>query len=127
MKDQLQEILKVLQGDLDHNKVAEAKQKIKSLIDSTPADSSVRTRANVQNLLTITVHTDCDSGVYQIGEMDFSLPHPTLDWLSAEEGNREKLAGWLEWLGDSCRKDYPPFGKSSYPNHSQSQQAGKAP
>lgn len=66
--------------------------------------------ATKQELLKISVHTDSDTGVYSIGEMDFSVPLTTQEWLETE-GNRVKLSDWLRWLADSCEQNSPPFSR----------------
>lgn len=59
-------------------------------------------------LLKVTVVTDDDTGIYQIGELDFGIPYTTHDYLK-DTKNREKLADWLKWLSEQCRKSKSPF------------------
>lgn len=61
-----------------------------------------------QILLKVTVITDDETGIYQTGELDFSIPSNTDNWLQ-EPVNRKKLADWLQWLSNQCRKSLPPF------------------
>lgn len=75
--------------------------------------------ATTQDLITIKVHTDDDTGMYYVGEMDYGVPSTTEKWLKGERNgktNRETLAEWLEHLAESCRNQHPPFGN----NHRQS-------
>ena len=67
--------------------------------------------AMTRDLLTIGVHTDDETGVYSIGEMDYAVPWETRRWLETGD-NREKLAEWLEVLAKSCRESRPPFGNN---------------
>lgn len=61
-----------------------------------------------QKLICVTVVTDDDTGMYDVGEMDFSVPWSTQAWLD-REGNRAKLADWLAELSRLCRDSAPPF------------------
>jgi hypothetical protein len=61
-----------------------------------------------KTLLRITVITDDDTGIHQIGELDFGIPISTNDWLEKTD-NRKKLADWLLWLSNQCRDSKSPF------------------
>lgn len=61
-----------------------------------------------KKLIKITVVTDDDTGIYDIGEMDYSVPYATKEW-AVDPGNREKLAAWLDDLALMCRNAEPPF------------------
>lgn len=60
-------------------------------------------------LLTVTVVTDDDTGMYQIGELDFGIRGTCGNYIEKPE-NREKLANWLQMLADRCRNSQSPFG-----------------
>ncbi len=69
--------------------------------------------STTQDLITIKVHTDTDTGMHYVGEMDYRVPFSTKEWLQGEcrgQSNRETLASWLEDLAESCRNHCPPFG-----------------
>ena len=56
-----------------------------------------------KELFRITKVTDCDTGIYQVGELDYSMPIKTMEWLGDPESGaarRESLAKWLRWLAD---------------------------
>jgi hypothetical protein len=53
-------------------------------------------------LLKVTVITDDETGIYEVGQLDFGLPYKTHKYLETPK-NREKLADWLKWLSDQCR------------------------
>ena len=61
-----------------------------------------------RKLITITVVADDDTGIYGVGDMDYSMPYATKEWVAIPE-NREKLAGWLNELALACRRTEPPF------------------
>jgi hypothetical protein len=77
--------------------------------------------AVTQNILTVVVHVDDDTGMYYVGEMDYRVPSTTKKWLE-EVDNRDKLAQWLEHLADSCRCSRPPFGENYPESHGCSEQ-----
>jgi len=60
-------------------------------------------------LLTVTVVTDDSTGMYDVGELDFGIRHPCIQYLNREPENRNKLANWLEMLAQKCRDGKAPF------------------
>lgn len=59
-------------------------------------------------LLEITVITDDDTGIYEIGELDFRRTSYCNDFLE-KDGNRKKFADWLRWLADAAENHTSPF------------------
>lgn len=64
-----------------------------------------------QVLLKVTIVTDDDTGIYNIGELDFGILGPCYQYIENPE-NRERLADWLQMLADRCRNSQTPFGNS---------------
>lgn len=61
-----------------------------------------------QVLLTITTVTDDDTGMYQIGELDFGIMGHCEPFLK-KPGNRAKFVAWLRWLADAAENGESPF------------------
>ncbi len=59
-------------------------------------------------LLKITTITDDDTGIYEIGEMDFGKTGHCEKFL-AKDGNRKKFVDWLRWLADAAENGNAPF------------------
>lgn len=57
-------------------------------------------------LLSIYVITDDDTGIYQIGELDFGKTGHCEDYLVS---NRAKFVAWLRWLANSAEDGTDPF------------------
>jgi hypothetical protein len=54
-----------------------------------------------RRLLSVELVTDCDTGLYEVGAIDFSVPTTTHDWLDDEERGRERrsnVAHFLHWM-----------------------------
>ena len=69
--------------------------------------------STTQNLLTIKVHIDDDTGMYQVGELDYGVSMFAKNWVQEKthgQCNRESLVNWLEHLADACKNNRPPFG-----------------
>jgi len=60
-------------------------------------------------LLTVTVVTDDDTGIWKVGELEFGVRGTCQEYLKREPENRDKLADWLQMLADKCRSDQAPF------------------
>jgi hypothetical protein len=61
-----------------------------------------------QILLTITVITDDDTGIYQVGELDFGKTGHCETFLAKAE-NREMFVEHLRWLADAAENGTSPF------------------
>jgi hypothetical protein len=61
-----------------------------------------------ETLLKITVVTDDSTGIYNIGDLDYSRPTRCLDFLD-KPGNRKRFADWLRKLADAAEHGKPPF------------------
>lgn len=59
-------------------------------------------------LLTVNLITDDDTGIYQIGELDFGITGMCKKYIEKPK-NRTKLADWLQWLANQCRQNKSPF------------------
>jgi hypothetical protein len=60
-------------------------------------------------LLTVSVVTDDDTGVWEVGELEFGILGPCREYLKQEPENRDKLADWLLMLSEKCRSKESPF------------------
>ena len=60
-----------------------------------------------EEIVSIQVITDDDTGIYDIGEFDFSVPATAHQWL---KGRREQFATFLRGLADAAEQGAPPFG-----------------
>ena len=61
-----------------------------------------------ETLLEITVITDDETGLYQVGDLDYGIPIACHRYLTIP-GNRQKLADWLYKLSELCRNGKSPF------------------
>ena len=61
-------------------------------------------------LLKITVISDDDTGVYDIGDLDFEKPEYCDRYLEKEQ-NRKKFVKWLRWLADAAENRKAPFSE----------------
>ncbi len=59
-------------------------------------------------LLKVTVVMDDDTGMYQIGELDFGKTCHCESFLEKPD-NRKKLVEWLRWLADTAEGGTEPF------------------
>lgn len=59
-------------------------------------------------LLKIIVITDDDTGLYQIGELDFGKSGHCEKYLENAK-SRQVLVDWLRWLADAAENGTPPF------------------
>ncbi len=59
-------------------------------------------------LLEITTVTDDNTGIWQIGELDFGKTGYCEDFLE-KPGNREKFVAWLRMLADAAENGKSPF------------------
>ena len=62
-----------------------------------------------QVLVSATVVVDTETDSYSVGDLDFSIPATTLDWLDAAAGRSIRLADWLGWLAYQCKNRTGPF------------------
>lgn len=60
-------------------------------------------------LLTVSVVIDDDTGIWEIGELEFGIKPACLSYLNDEPENSDKLADWLEMLAQKCRARQTPF------------------
>lgn len=58
-------------------------------------------------IISIHVIADDDTGIYQIGEFDFSVPATAHEFLNPR---REQFATFLRGLADAAEQGAPPFG-----------------
>jgi hypothetical protein len=63
-----------------------------------------------QVLLKVTIVTDDETGVWNIGDLDFGILGTCYQYIEKKPENRERLADWLQMLADRCRNSQPPFG-----------------
>lgn len=68
-----------------------------------------------QILLTVTEVTDDDTGIYNIGELEFGIRGTCYQYVAKKPENRERLADWLQMLADRCRNSQSPFGPNITP------------
>lgn len=59
-------------------------------------------------LLKITIITDDDTGLYQIGELDFGKSGHCEKYLENSK-SRQVFVDWLRWLADTAQNGAPPF------------------
>jgi hypothetical protein len=64
-------------------------------------------------LLSVTRIVDDSTGCYNVGDLDFSVPCSTDEWLEKSPNNRQKLSEWLRWLASRCEEKRPPFGNNA--------------
>lgn len=55
-----------------------------------------------QVLLTVTIVTDDETGVWNIGDLDYSILGTCRQYIETSLENRERLADWLQMLADRC-------------------------
>lgn len=62
-------------------------------------------------LISITVVTGDETGIWNIGELEYSRTQFCTEWLEANPSNRNRLAQFLYWLAAACQQSQPPFGQ----------------
>ena len=67
-------------------------------------------RKKIVSLLRV---TDCDTGMYEVGELDFCVPVIAVDWLEVKPERRAAVAKELRWLADRCEASEAPFNSLS--------------
>ncbi len=67
-------------------------------------------------LLSITVVTDDETGMYAIGELDFGVSGHCKPWFEADPKNRKILTEFLTFLALACKQSRAPFRDPSLAN-----------
>jgi hypothetical protein len=62
-----------------------------------------------RQLFEVSVVVDDDTGIWDIGELDYGVPVETSDWLDAVPGRRARLAAYVRNLANSIESGRPPF------------------
>ncbi len=62
-----------------------------------------------RQLFYVSVVTDDETGIYNIGEFDYGVPATTQNWLAANPEKRKPLAEWTRMLADRIESGEAPF------------------